>query len=92
MNVAQQNHYEETSRFLLRNNAPLTGLGFQGHFSPPLTPPKTILRLLDRYSKLDLPIKITEFDVDTTDESLQADFTRDFLYAAFSHSSVSGIQ
>ena len=39
-----------------------------------------------------LPIKITEFDVDTKDESLQADFTRDFLYAAFSHPSVRGIQ
>ena len=51
-----------------------------------------ILRLLDRYARLELPIKITEFDVDVADESLQADYTRDFLYAAFSHPSVSGIQ
>jgi len=92
MNTAHQNDYEETCLFLLKNKAPLTGLGFQGHFTPPLTSPKTILRILDRYSKLGLPIKITEFDVDTKDESLQADFTRDFLYAAFSHPSVRGIQ
>ena len=58
----------------------------------PLTPPSTVLRLLDRYAKLKLPIKITEFDVDVAGESLQADYTRDFLYASFSHLSVSGIQ
>ncbi len=92
MNAAHQDHYEETSRFLLRNKAPLGGLGFQGHFRMPLTPPRMVLRLLDRYAKLKLPIKITEFDVDVADESIQADYTRDFLYAAFSHPSVSGIQ
>jgi GH35 family endo-1,4-beta-xylanase len=92
MNAEHQDHYEETTRFLLRNKAPLGGLGFQGHFRMPLTPPRMILRLLDRYARLELPIKITEFDVDVADESLQADYTRDFLYAAFSHPSVSGIQ
>ena len=73
MNAAHQDHYEETTRFLLRNKAPLGGLGFQRHFRMPLTPPSTVLRLLDRYGKLKLPIKITEFDVDVADESLQAD-------------------
>jgi len=92
LNTTHQDHYEETTRYLLRNKAPLGGLGFQGHFSMPLTPPSRVLRLLDRYAKLKLPIKITEFDVDVADESLQADYTRDFLYAAFSHPSVSGIQ
>ena len=92
MNAEHQDHYEETSRFLLRYKAPLGGLGFQGHFRMPLTPPRMVLRLLDRYARLKLPIKITEFDVDVADELLQADYTRDFLYAAFSHPSVSGIQ
>ncbi|MDA7653416.1 endo-1,4-beta-xylanase [bacterium] len=58
----------------------------------PLTPPSTVLRLLDRYARLKLPIKIPEFDVDVADESLQADYTRDFLSASFSHPSVRGIQ
>ena len=64
VNAAHQDHYEETTRFLLRNKVLLGGLGFQGHFRMPLTPPSTVLRLLDRYAKLKLPIKITEFYVD----------------------------
>lgn len=92
LNIAHQDHYEATARFLLDGKAPMGGLGFQGHFTSPLTPSEKILKLLDRYAKLKLPIKITEFDVDVRDESLQADYTRDFLYAAFSHPSVSGVQ
>jgi len=37
-----------------------------------------------------LPINITEFDINTKDEELQADYTRDFLIACYSHSRVSG--
>lgn len=92
LNTAHQNHYESTARYLLSNKAPLGGLGFQGHFTSPLTPPEKVLKLLDRYAKLKLPMKITEFDVDVADESMQADYTRDFLYATFSHPSVSGVQ
>jgi len=45
---------------------------------------------LDLLSKAGLPIQITEFDVNTQDEELQADYTRDFLIACFSHPSVTG--
>ena len=51
-----------------------------------------ILSQLDRFAKLGLKIRITEFDIDTLDEDLQADFTRDLYTAAFSHPSVIGVQ
>jgi len=56
-----------------------------------VTPPATLLTALDRFAALGLPIQITEFDVDTTDEALQADYLRDFLTAAFSHPAIESI-
>ncbi len=35
---------------------------------------------------------MTEFDINTTDEALQADYTRDFLTAVFSHPATVGVQ
>ena len=46
---------------------------------------------LDRFARLGLPIAITEFDINSEDEQLQADYTRDFLTACFSHPAVSEI-
>jgi endo-1,4-beta-xylanase len=37
------------------------------------------------FSEFNLPIQITEFDFETKDERLQAEFTRDFLTLCFSH-------
>jgi len=69
----------------------LNGLGFQCHFGSTPIPPARILSGLDRFGRLGLPIAITEFDMDTTDENLQARYMRDFLTAAFSHPSVESI-
>lgn len=86
-------HFERTTRFLLDHGAPLDGLGMQGHFSSRPNAPENIVATLDRYQKeFNLPVRFTEFDIPTSDEQLQADFTRDFLIAAFSHPSVVGVQ
>lgn len=86
-------HFEKTARYLLDHGAPLGGLGIQAHFNGRPNAPKNILAVFDRYaSQFHLPLRITEFDVWTYDEELQADFTRDFLILAFSHPSVVGIQ
>lgn len=86
-----QKHYEDTISGLLAAGAPLDGIGMQGHFGWNLTPPEKMLSILDRFAKFGKPIEITEFDVQMTDEKLQADFTRDFLIAMFSHPAVSGV-
>lgn len=88
LDKAHQDHFEKTLRFLKDGGAPITGLGMQSHFGGTPTPPERMLAILDRFAALGLDISITEHDVDTSDEQLQADFTRDFLITVFSHPSV----
>lgn len=76
--------YYQTAQELLNAGAPLGGLGMQGHFGYPFTPPERMLEILNRMAELNLPIAITEHDVDTQDEELHAQFTRDFMTVAFS--------
>jgi len=88
LDKAHQDHFEKTLRFLKDGGAPITSLGMQSHFGGTPTPPERMLSILDRYAALGLDISITEHDIDTNDEQLQADFTRDFLTTVFSHPSV----
>jgi len=92
-------HYEFVQR-LVDEGAPVDGVGFMGHVQFPtgnVTPPKEMLSTFDQYAELDLPVLITEFDVqiDSRDNQRQvqwqADFLRDFLIASFSHESVEGV-
>ena len=83
-----QDHFEKTLRFLKDGGAPITGMGMQSHFGGTPTSPERMLSILDRYAAIGLEISITEHDIDTDDEQLQADFTRDFLTTVFSHPSV----
>ncbi len=83
--TVHQQHYEDTIRYLLKNGAPLDAIGMQGHFGEDVTPPATLWKILDRYTHFGLPIQVTEFDVNTTDESFQADYTHDFMTALFAH-------
>ncbi|MBI5083254.1 MAG: endo-1,4-beta-xylanase [Acidobacteria bacterium] len=87
LDTEHQNHFFETLRFVRERGAPLDGVGIQGHFREP-TPPERMLKILDRFGSLGLPIHITEFDFDTKDEAAQAQFTRDLLMACFSHPKV----
>ena len=91
MDKAHQDHFEKTLRFLKDGGAPITGLGMQAHFGGTPTPPEKMLAILDRFAAIGLDISITEHDIDTADEALQADFTRDFLTTLFSHPSVVAI-
>jgi GH35 family endo-1,4-beta-xylanase len=86
-----KDHFEKTARFLLEKGAPIDGIGLQCHFGWSVTPPELALKELDRWGALGLEVQITEFDIETTDEELQADYTRDLLTLAFSHPSVTAI-
>ena len=57
----------------------------QGHFGTTVTPPETVVRILDRFAKFGKPIQVTEFDLPIADEKGQAQIPRDFLTAIFSH-------
>jgi endo-1,4-beta-xylanase len=82
-NVNQQNYYFAVINWLLDNGAPLDGAGMQGHFAGP-TPIDRMQEIIDRFSGLRVPLAITEYDFNSTDEALQADFTRDFMTLIFS--------
>jgi GH35 family endo-1,4-beta-xylanase len=79
-----QNYLFALSRWLLDNGAPLDGVGMQGHFNR-VTPPATMQEIIERFSQLPVTLAITEFDVNLTDEELQAEYTRDVMTMIFSH-------
>ena len=80
----KQDFYYSTIKELQASNAPVGGIGMQAHFGAIPTPPERIIEIIERFSELGLPIAITEHDVDSVDEQSQAEFTRDFMTAAFS--------
>ena len=63
----------------------------QAHFRDELISPAELLVIYDRFAALGIPIRITELDIDTADEQLQADYFRDFLTASFSDPEINGI-
>ncbi len=83
--------FESNIAYLLEGGAPLTMIGMQGHFGDTVTAPETLLKILNRFDRFGLPIRVTEFDVDATDREFQADYFRDFLITLYSWPSVTGI-
>lgn len=91
LDTPHQNHFYDTAKFLKDRDAPLHGVGIQGHFGSNITSPENMLRILDRFAALGLRIKITELDVQISDEALQADYFRDVLITLFGHPAVDAI-
>ncbi len=78
------------SRMLRRNGARVDVLGVQGHVGQTPRAPVSVLSDLDLLAADGQEVQITEFDFNTRDEALQADYTRDFLIALYSHKAVTG--
>ncbi|MTB50858.1 endo-1,4-beta-xylanase [Lewinella sp. W8] len=77
---------------LVNADAPIDGIGFQGHIG---ASPNSIYDVLETYDdfaqQFGLEAKITEFDLPpSVSEELAADYLRDFLTATFSHESMTG--
>ncbi len=86
-------HFISNTNYVRSLGAPVTGIGLQAHMGANPTPPANFVATLDHYAaNIGLPVRITEFDINSDDEDLQADYTRDFYTAAFSHPSVLGVQ
>lgn len=86
----RQQFDERLIETLLAEKAPIEGVGLESHFGWDVTPPEQVLAILDRFARFGLPLEITEFTHDVTDEDFQAAYMRDFLTAAFSHPAVTG--
>ncbi|MBC7888724.1 MAG: endo-1,4-beta-xylanase [Ferruginibacter sp.] len=70
--------------------APIDAIGVQGHVGRQPRNPAQVITDLDMFTSTGLPVQITEFDINSPDEALQADYTRDFLIACYSHPNVNG--
>jgi uncharacterized protein (TIGR03437 family) len=75
---------------ILANGGPIDGIGLQSHFDTNLTSPDRVMQVLDKFASFGKDLEVTEFDVSPGDEQIQADFTRDYLTACFSHPAVKG--
>lgn len=88
-NSSNQDIYFNTLEYLVNNGAEIDGIGFQSHFDAgSLTGPEQIWTILDRFATLGLDMQITEFDFGTDDKDLQAQFSADFMKAAFAHEGI----
>ena len=85
-------HYYETIRWLLKQGAPVDGMGFQSHVHT-LVPPEVVYRRIERFAQLGPDIQITEFDVQVPDisDELQARYAGDYLIVVFSHPGTVGV-
>jgi len=84
--------YEAVIRYLVAHDARPDGIGFMGHFKEKtLRPIDGLWDVYERFAAFGLPLQLTEFDIDTKDEQLQADYLRDVMTLTFSHPSFNGI-
>jgi endo-1,4-beta-xylanase len=82
--------YKQQILGLIASNAPVNGIGAQGHFGNTINPLLTETRL-DSLAELGLPIWISEYDSVNADEFARADNLEIAYRLAFSKSAVEGV-
>jgi GH35 family endo-1,4-beta-xylanase len=87
--TSHRDEYERVIQGLITRNAPLDGIGLQGHFATALTSPDDLMALLDRFGAYK-ELWVTEYDITITDFLLAGDYTRDFMTVLYSHPAVAG--
>ncbi len=83
--------YIQQIESLLATGAPVGGIGLQGHFGEESVDAEKVKRVLDRLAVFGLPIKITEFDINTQNEKAKAAGLVDLYTTCFAHPAVEGI-
>lgn len=87
-NTLKQDSYYNLVNYIDEKGGQVDGIGMQGHFGSELTSITKVYSILDRFAELGKEIKITEHDINVTQRTVQAEYTRDFLTICFSHESV----
>jgi hypothetical protein len=86
----QTDAYKQQILALIASNAPVEGIGAQGHFGSTISPSTTEARI-DSLGELGLPIWITEYDSTNSSQFVRADNLETLYRIAFSKSSVDGV-
>lgn len=82
--------FKDFATLLRKHGARIDVLGVQGHVGQTPRAPAAVLSDLDLLAEGGNKVQITEYDFNTPDEALQAEYTRDFLIAVYSHPAVTG--
>lgn len=85
---AHQDDYAATIKYLIGAGIPVDGIGLQSHFPSRVTGMDNLIRRVERFAAFGKELEVTEFDINTSDEGTQADYTRDFMTYMFSNPSV----
>ena len=88
--VSHQDGYYDIIEYIEANGGSIHGIGMQGHFSEFVTGIPKVLSIIDRFASFEKEIKITEFDINSTNDDLKVNYTRDLMTATFSHPYVKG--
>ncbi len=86
----QTERYVEQIAGFLAAGMPVGGIGVQGHFGGRIDGDE-VWRKLDLLAQFGLPIKVTEFDANTPDETAKATVLATLYITAFAHPAVEGI-
>ena len=84
----KQDSYYNLVKYIDEKGGDVEGIGMQGHFGSELTSIPKVYTILDRFAELGKEIKITEHDINVTQRTVQAEYTRDFMTICFSHETV----
>ena len=85
-------NFESWIRRLRNAGAPIEGIGMQGHLGIGTASPIHMWATYDRfYNQFKVPIAITELDVLSDDEDLQAMYLRDVMIASFAHPAIESL-
>lgn len=83
-----RSEYKRIIRELIEADAPLDGVGVQGHMGNPLTPIDTLYKVVDELAAFGLPVSVTEYDASGVEEEIAGDYMHDFLTIMYSHPAV----
>lgn len=90
-NLAHIEGYLAWIQYLKDQRAPVDVVGLQCHFAQFLRSPEECLAILDRFAAFGYPLHVTELDINTPDELVQADYMRDIMTVLYSHPAVEKI-
>ena len=80
---------------MIDRNAPLDGIGFQGHFrsvaSNSARPVEDLYQTMEHFASIIPNLQITELDYETEDAAAQAEYIADVLRMSFSHEAMKAV-